>query len=510
MQRRQRIGLRLQLQARADAEGAEREAEPGLLQELLDPPADRAAQLLRVRALEADGHVGQRDDAVEVDQHGHEPFLPLAVGERALQQARLAVLPGRVEPDVVAADRVLEQRLGLLVAIDDLVGLDRARVDERVDVGDHGVSAGYLLVVPEISLRVSRRIPHPIVAVAHERASEYPPSSSSGEHPWSLRRRDRCGTALRGTPRSHLPWSSSPSPAAARYVLQDDTPPLSPLDRRHRGTNGWYRGSASGPSSSSIGSLTRSPVTSTTGCEPAIRIDDPNTGQRDLLGLELGRHDPVTTKLLKVDATPAVDVVAATDAPNGAGWYRAPVMLQWSGTDTTSGIASCSQQTYGGPDAASTSRERQLHRRRREQLGCALTTPLRLDASHRHGHPSPAPNSKGGFGPPSPSPGTARTRPSGLRVQRSRAATTGPTQPERRSAAAAPTSPATAQSAASRSVRYAAPTTTAAPTTRPEPGWLVPHAVTISGSGAPTRSPASAPWLHHLPAAPTRLERTRA
>ena len=138
VQRRQRVGLRFQLKPRADPERAEREPEARLLEELLDAAPDRAPQLLRVCALEADGHVGERDDAVQVDEHRHEPLLLLAVRENSPEQARLAVLARRVQPDVVAADRVLQQVLRLLVAVDDLLGRDRPRVDERVDVGDHG------------------------------------------------------------------------------------------------------------------------------------------------------------------------------------------------------------------------------------------------------------------------------------------------------------------------------------------------------------------------------------
>ena len=138
VQRRQRVGLGFQLKPRADPERAEREPKARLLEELLDAAPDRAPQLLRVCTLEADGHIGERDDAVQVNEHRHEPLLLLAVRENSPEQARLAVLARRVEPDVVAADRVLQQVLRLLVAVDDLLGRDRPRVDERVDVGDHG------------------------------------------------------------------------------------------------------------------------------------------------------------------------------------------------------------------------------------------------------------------------------------------------------------------------------------------------------------------------------------
>ena len=93
--------------------------------------------MLRVGALEPDRHVGDRVDPVEVDEDRDEPLLLLAVAQRPLQQARLPVLARRVEAHVVAADRVLQQLVGLPVPIEDVLGRDRPRVDERVDVGDH-------------------------------------------------------------------------------------------------------------------------------------------------------------------------------------------------------------------------------------------------------------------------------------------------------------------------------------------------------------------------------------
>ena len=133
----QRVGLRVELDAGADPVHAEREPDAGALQELVDARPHRALQVARVGPFEPNGHVGDRGDPVEVDEHRDQPLLPLAVGEHPAQQARLAVLPRRIEPDVVAADRVREQRAGLVVPVDDLVGRERMRVDEGVDVRQH-------------------------------------------------------------------------------------------------------------------------------------------------------------------------------------------------------------------------------------------------------------------------------------------------------------------------------------------------------------------------------------
>ena len=131
------------MEAGADPERAEREAEARALQELLDPCPHLPLQLPRVGALEADRDVGDREDAVEVDEDRDQAFLPLAVTEHPPEQARLAVLSGRVEPHVVPADRGREQPLCLLVTVDDVVRRERPRVDERVDVGDHGAESAY-------------------------------------------------------------------------------------------------------------------------------------------------------------------------------------------------------------------------------------------------------------------------------------------------------------------------------------------------------------------------------
>ena len=91
VERRQRVGLRVELEPRADPEGAEREAEARALQELLDPRANLPLQLPGVGALEPDGDVGEREDAVEVDEDRDQPLA--AARRRAGRAASRLVLP---------------------------------------------------------------------------------------------------------------------------------------------------------------------------------------------------------------------------------------------------------------------------------------------------------------------------------------------------------------------------------------------------------------------------------
>src|SRR5207237_8916108 len=129
-----------ELELRADAVRPEGEADACPLEKLLDAAPDRALQLPRVRALEADRHVRDRRDAVEVDEHGNQPFARLAVPERLRQQARLPVLARRVQPHVMAADGALEKPPALVLAIDHVLRGQWVRIDEGIDVFDHQMS----------------------------------------------------------------------------------------------------------------------------------------------------------------------------------------------------------------------------------------------------------------------------------------------------------------------------------------------------------------------------------
>jgi hypothetical protein len=51
---------------------------------------------------------------------------------------------------------------------------------------------------------------------------------------------------------------------------------------------------------------------------------------------------------------PAITAATPDHPPNANGWYNSPVTVTFSGTDGTSGIASCQQAGYGGPDTGGT------------------------------------------------------------------------------------------------------------------------------------------------------------
>lgn len=56
------------------------------------------------------------------------------------------------------------------------------------------------------------------------------------------------------------------------------------------------------------------------------------------------------------DATPpTASGASAARGPDSNGWYTSPVGVSFSGSDGTSGIASCTSTTYGGPESANAS-----------------------------------------------------------------------------------------------------------------------------------------------------------
>jgi hypothetical protein len=66
-----------------------------------------------------------------------------------------------------------------------------------------------------------------------------------------------------------------------------------------------------------------------------------------------GNASAPVTAALKYDATAPSATGTLARAPDVNGWYNRPLALQVSGTDATSGVASCASPSYAGPDSAS-------------------------------------------------------------------------------------------------------------------------------------------------------------
>jgi len=285
-----------------------------------------------------------------------------------------------------------------------------------------------------------------------------------------------------------------PARVAARFIPQDSTPPIVTYSIDGTlGNNGWYTGSASGAFIVVHWSVSDpdSPILSTTGCEPAVRIDDPDTGSTlTCSATSDGGTTTVTTKQLKVDATPPSTTVAPSRAPNASGWYRSGVTLTWSGTDSTSGIAACtSPLTYSGPDTTAVTESGSCQDNAGNWSAAPLTLHYDSTAPTTTPAPSPAPNANGWLN-------------SGVQVTWNGSdATSGVASCSAKSSYSSPDTAGTTLSGSctdnagntgsgSFTVKLdtGAPTTTAAPARAPNgAGWFK-SAVTINGSGTDSLS----------------------
>jgi hypothetical protein len=145
--------------------------------------------------------------------------------------------------------------------------------------------------------------------------------------------------------------------AAASPSTLDDTPPsVTYTVDGITGTNGWYRGSTGGNYVVVHWAVSDpdSPISSASGCEPAIRIDDPSTGTtRTCSATSAGGTTAITTKQIKIDGDPPTSIAAnPSRGPDAKGWYNHSLSVSWSGSDATSGIAGCTSAAYQGPDGA--------------------------------------------------------------------------------------------------------------------------------------------------------------
>ena len=140
----------------------------------------------------------------------------------------------------------------------------------------------------------------------------------------------------------------------ARALTLDGTPPVVTYSIDGiAGNNNWYRGSTHGNNVTVHWSVSdpESPIISSTGCDPAIQIRGPIGGvTRTCSATSDGGTTTVTTKAIKIDATPPAVRGAASRGPDANGWFNHAVTISFSGSDATSGVAGCSQATYKGPD----------------------------------------------------------------------------------------------------------------------------------------------------------------
>jgi hypothetical protein len=146
-----------------------------------------------------------------------------------------------------------------------------------------------------------------------------------------------------------------PHSASAKGLIDTTPPVINYTIDGIAGTNDWFRGNTRGNFVVVHWTVSdpESPILDSHGCDPAIRINGPAGGTtRTCSATSDGGNRTVTTRLIKVDATPPAVTARASRSPDSNGWYNHAVGIAFSGTDGMSGVAGCSAKTYAGPDNA--------------------------------------------------------------------------------------------------------------------------------------------------------------
>jgi hypothetical protein len=191
------------------------------------------------------------------------------------------------------------------------------------------------------------------------------------------------------------------APAASPGPL-DSLPSISYTIDGITGTNGWYRGNTGGDYVVVRWSVSGA---DNTDCPIAAKVDGPNSGTtRSCSASNASGTISATTKLIKIDLDPPTGISAGpARGPDQNGWYRNQVTINWTGSDATSGIASCTSLSYSGPDSASVAPSGSCT----DQAGntsapLTLASPIKYDSTAPVLAPSPdrAPNAKGWYRSP--------------------------------------------------------------------------------------------------------------
>jgi hypothetical protein len=135
---------------------------------------------------------------------------------------------------------------------------------------------------------------------------------------------------------------------AATSVPGDPTPPsVTPVYSPALPSNGWFRGTVT-LNWSVIDP--ESIILSTAGCDATTLTADTAGTNFTCTAVSDGGTAAVTAKV-KLDKTVPSVAAIAERVPDANGWYNKPFTVSFTGSDVTSGLASCSTATrYSGPD----------------------------------------------------------------------------------------------------------------------------------------------------------------
>jgi hypothetical protein len=152
------------------------------------------------------------------------------------------------------------------------------------------------------------------------------------------------------------------------------------------GDNGWYR-------SAVTVQITVQGATNTT-CV-AVKTFSSSSDVLDCTATDGNANIPFHLQF-KIDTdAPTVSGGTPGRAADANGWFNQPVAIAFSGSDATSGIASCTSASYGGPDSATASVSGTC-RDNAGNVSAAASSPLKYDATPPSVSPAAARVADGG------------------------------------------------------------------------------------------------------------------
>ena len=189
--------------------------------------------------------------------------------------------------------------------------------------------------------------------------------------------------SVSGTCRDRAGNTSASSNFGFQY---DDTgPAVTATPSRSPDSNGWYNHPLT------VGFNGTDATSGLDTCSAPQNYSGPDNANASVTGscTDHAGNSTQRTFGLSYDSTaPQVTGSTPSRSPDSNGWYNHAFTVTFAGTDATSGIDSCTQTTYSGPDDPTGTRQRHVPRPRGEhELKQRLQLPVRRHGPRRHGHP---------------------------------------------------------------------------------------------------------------------------
>jgi hypothetical protein len=134
--------------------------------------------------------------------------------------------------------------------------------------------------------------------------------------------------------------------------LDKTAPTVTATPARNPDSNGWYNHALS------VGFSGTDATSGIDSCVPPQTYSGPDSANASVSGScrDHAGNTGTRTFSLSYDATaPQVTGANASRGPDHAGWYNHTLSISFTGADATSGIDTCTQTTYSGPDDATAS-----------------------------------------------------------------------------------------------------------------------------------------------------------